>query len=173
MKRSIVWFKTDLRLHDNETLVKAIAKSEEIIPVYCFDAAQFEITEYGFQKTGSFRAQFLLEAVSDLDKNLRELGSGLIILKGKPEVEIPKIVQEYNAYKVFAKREVTYEENQTEDLVESELFKLRCTNCEEFHRSSIPVARKAIILSTCSIGSVPHESTNSSKVGPSKYSITM
>ena len=149
MKRSIVWFKTDLRLHDNETLVKAIAKSEEIIPVYCFDAAQFEITEYGFQKTGSFRAQFLLEAVSDLDKNLRELGSGLIILKGKPEVEIPKIVQEYNAYKVFAKREVTYEENQTEDLVESELFKLRCefetfSTSTLYHAEDLPFSIKDI-----------------------------
>ena len=149
MKRSIVWFKTDLRLHDNETLVKAIAKSEEIIPVYCFDAAQFEITEYGFQKTGSFRAQFLLEAVSDLDKNLRELGSGLIILKGKPEVEIPKIVQEYNAYKVFAKREVTYEENQTEDLVESELFKLRCefetfSTSTLYHAEDLPFSTKDI-----------------------------
>ena len=149
MKRSIVWFKTDLRLHDNETLVKAIAKSEEIIPVYCFDAAQFEITEYGFQKTGSFRAQFLLEAVSDLDKNLRELGSGLIILKGKPEVEIPKIVQEYNACKVFAKREVTYEENQTEDLVESELFKLRCefetfSTSTLYHAEDLPFSIKDI-----------------------------
>jgi deoxyribodipyrimidine photo-lyase len=36
MKRSIVWFKTDLRLQDNETLVQAIAQSDEIIPVYCF-----------------------------------------------------------------------------------------------------------------------------------------
>ncbi len=149
MKRSIVWFKTDLRLHDNETLVKAIAKSEEIIPVYCFDDAQFEITEYGFQKTGSFRAQFLLEAVSDLDKNLRELGSGLIILKGKPEVEIPKIVQEYNAYKVFAKREVTYEENQIEDLVESELFKLRCefetfSTSTLYHAEDLPFSIKDI-----------------------------
>jgi len=149
MKRSIVWFKTDLRLHDNETLVKAIAKSEEIIPVYCFDASQFEITEYGFQKTGSFRAQFLLEAVSDLDKNLRELGSGLIILKGKPEVEIPKIVQEYNAYKVFAKREVTYEENQIEDLVESELFKLRCefetfSTSTLYHAEDLPFSIKDI-----------------------------
>jgi deoxyribodipyrimidine photo-lyase len=149
MKRSIVWFKTDLRLHDNETLVKAIAKSEEIIPVYCFDDAQFEITEYGFQKTGSFRAQFLLEAVSDLDKNLRELGSGLIILKGKPEVEIPKIVQEFKAYKVFAKREVTYEENQREDLVESELFKLRCefetfSTSTLYHAEDLPFSIKDI-----------------------------
>ena len=149
MKRAIVWFKTDLRLHDNETLVKAIAKSDEIIPVYCFDDSQFAVTEYGFQKTGSFRAQFLLESVADLDKNLRELGSGLIILKGKPEVEIPKIVHEYKAYKVFAKREVTYEENQTEDLVESELFKLRCefetvSTSTLYHAEDLPFSIKDI-----------------------------
>jgi deoxyribodipyrimidine photolyase len=37
MKRSIVWFKTDLRLHDNETLIRAIEENDEIIPVYCID----------------------------------------------------------------------------------------------------------------------------------------
>ncbi len=126
MRTSIVWFKTDLRLYDNETLIKAIAQSDEIIPVYCFDAAEFVITEFGFQKTGSFRAQFLLESLIDLDKNLRAIGSGLLILKGNPEVEIPKIVQEYKATKVFSKKEVSYEENQTEIKVREELFKLKC-----------------------------------------------
>jgi deoxyribodipyrimidine photo-lyase len=149
MKRAVVWFKTDLRLHDNEALVKAITKSDEIIPVYCFDDAQFEITEYGFQKTGSFRAQFLLESVADLDKNLRALGSGLLIVKGKPEVEIPKIAQEYKAYKVFAKREVAYEENQTEVLVQSELFKLRCefetlSTSTLYHAEDLPFSIKDI-----------------------------
>ena len=31
MRTSIIWFKTDLRLHDNETLVRAIEQSDEII----------------------------------------------------------------------------------------------------------------------------------------------
>lgn len=110
MKTTIVWFKTDLRVTDNKVLCRAIAESDQIIPVYCFDESHFETTPYGFKKTGSFRAQFLLESLIDLDKNLRELGSGLLILKGKPEVEIPKIVQKYNATKVFAKREVAFEE---------------------------------------------------------------
>ena len=126
MRTTIVWFKTDLRLHDNETIIKAIAQSDQIIPVYCFDAAEFATTEFGFQKTGSFRAQFLLESLMDLDKNLRELGSGLLILKGKPEVEIPALVQQYKATKVFSKREVSYEEKQTENKVLEELFKLKC-----------------------------------------------
>jgi deoxyribodipyrimidine photo-lyase len=103
MKRSIVWFKTDLRLQDNETLVQAIAQSDEIIPVYCFDESHFTTTEFGFSKTGSFRAQFLIESIIDLDNNLRAIGSGLIIVKGKPEVEILAIAKKFEVFKVFAK----------------------------------------------------------------------
>lgn len=124
MKTAIVWFKTDLRLLDNEALVKAIAQSDQVVPVYCFDEAQFETTTYGFKKTGNYRAQFLLESVQDLDANLRKLGSGLVVLKGKPEEEIAKIVLQYRAQKVFAKREVAYEEKQTE-----KRYRTLCLNC--------------------------------------------
>lgn len=149
MKRSIVWFKTDLRLEDNETLVKAIAQSNEIVPVYCFDEAQFQTTEFGFKKTGSFRAQFLLESLQDLENNLRALGSGLIIVKGKPEVTIPQIVLQYNASKVFAKREVAYEEKQTEQLLREALFKQRCefetfSTSTLYHAQDLPFSIKDI-----------------------------
>jgi deoxyribodipyrimidine photo-lyase len=50
MKTAIVWFKTDLRLYDNEALVKAIAQGEKVLPVYCFDDADFVTTRYGFKK---------------------------------------------------------------------------------------------------------------------------
>jgi len=149
MKKAIVWFKTDLRLHDNETLVKAIAQNDQIIPVYCFDETQFEETEYGFKKTGSFRAQFLLEAVADLDKNLRVLGSGLMVLKGKPEIEIPKVVSLYKANKLYAKREVTFEEKQTEQLVQTELWKQQCemitfSTSTLYHAQDLPFSIKDI-----------------------------
>jgi len=149
MKTAIVWFKTDLRLHDNETLIKAIAQSDNIIPVYCFDPSHFVTTPFGFKKTGSFRAQFLLESLIDLDANLRAIGSGLLILKGRPEVEIPKIVQHYKASKVFAKREVSYEEKQTEALVQAELFKVRCelqtlSTSTLYHAEDLPFSIKDI-----------------------------
>ncbi len=149
MKTALVWFKTDLRLSDNETLVKAISQSQQLIPVYCFDDSHFETTQYGFQKTGSFRAQFLLESLQDLDTNLRKIGSGLLIVKGKPEVEIPKIVQKYNATKVFAKREVAFEEKKTEKLVQNELFKLRCeletfSTSTLYHAEDLPFSIKDI-----------------------------
>ena len=50
IKTALVWFKTDLRIEDNETLVKAILQSQYIIPVYCFDESHFETTSYGFKK---------------------------------------------------------------------------------------------------------------------------
>ena len=149
MKKSIVWFKTDLRLHDNETLIKAIEQSDEIIPVYCFDDAHFVTTDFGFKKIGNFRAQFLLESLADLYSNLRAKGSGLLIVKGKPEVEIPKIVQHFKATKVFAKKEVSYEEKQTEAKVQDELFKLKCelkifSTSTLYHAEDLPFSIKDI-----------------------------
>ncbi len=149
IKNALVWFKTDLRIEDNETLVKAIAQSEKVIPVYCFDESHFETSVYGFKKTGSFRAQFLLESLEDLDAKLRALGSGLRIVMGKPEVEIPKLVQEYKVQKVFAKREVAFEEKQTENKVQIELFKLRCeldtySTSTLYHAEDLPFSIKNI-----------------------------
>ncbi len=149
MKTAIVWFKTDLRLFDNETLIKAIAQSEQIVPVYCFDEDHFKKTEYGFDKTGSYRAQFLLESLQNLDDNLRKLGSGLVILKGKPEVEIPKVVAQYKAKKVFAKREVAYEEKKVEQEIQELLFKLRCeletfSTSTLYHAEDLPFSIKKI-----------------------------
>ncbi|WP_298394049.1 DASH family cryptochrome [Flavobacterium sp.] len=149
MKTTLVWFKTDLRLHDNETLIKAITSSDEIIPVYCFDEAQFETTKFGFKKTGSFRTQFLFESLIDLDASLRKLGSGLLVVKGKPEEELPKIVQQYKVSKVYAKREVSYEEKQTEILVQNELFKLKCefqsfSTSTLYHAEDLPFSIKDI-----------------------------
>jgi deoxyribodipyrimidine photo-lyase len=127
MNTSIVWFKNDLRLHDNETLVKAIAESDTIIPVYCFDDAHFTTTKFGTKKTGRFRAKFLLESLIDLDKNLRTSGTGLMILKGKPEEELLKIAITYNAIKIFAKTEIAPEEQQTEKKVKTALANINCS----------------------------------------------
>lgn len=149
MKTALVWFKTDLRIHDNETLVKAISKSDQVIPVYCIDDSHFTTTAYGFQKTGNFRAQFLLESLQDLDAQLRRLGSGLLVVKGNPAVEFPKLVQAYRVQKVYAKREVAYEENKTEKAVQSALFKLGCefesiSTSTLYHAEDLPFSIKDI-----------------------------
>ncbi len=149
MIRSIVWFKTDLRIHDNETLIKAIAQSDEIIPVYCFDNADFGLNEFGFQKTGKFRTKFLFESLVDLDKELRQLGSGLLVVKGNPETELINIAKYYQANKLFAKKEVAFNEKQIEKRVEKELWKLKCevetfSTSTLYHAQDLPFSIKDI-----------------------------
>ena len=126
MKTAIMWFKTDLRLADNETFMQAIASADQVIPVYVWDERLFETTPFGTLKTGIFRKRFLVESLIDLDKRLRSKGSGLMLLKGNPEIEIPKLAQAYHVHKVFAKREVAFEEKQTATAVEKALWKVGC-----------------------------------------------
>jgi deoxyribodipyrimidine photo-lyase len=121
MTTAIVWFKNDVRLQDNETLITAIKENEQIIPVYCFDESNFETTKYGYKKMGNFRAQFLMESLIDLDTNLRALGSGLLVLNGKPEEEIIKIATQYNVKNVYVKFEIAPDEKRAEDTVANAL----------------------------------------------------
>lgn len=57
----------------------------QVLPVYCFDPRFFSASGWGNPKTGSFRAQFLLESVLDLKARLRGIGSDLLVAFGKPE----------------------------------------------------------------------------------------
>ena len=113
MQNIIFWFRNDLRLHDNEALLKA-TKAGNIIPVYVFDERQFNKTSLGFKRTGAFRAKFLLESVEDLRNNLRKIGSDLIIRVGKPEEILAKMADEWQAAAVYASKEVTQEETTVE-----------------------------------------------------------
>ena len=149
MKTALVWFKTDLRLNDNETLVRAIEENEAIIPIYCFDDTHYKVTNFGFQKTGSFRAQFLLESLQNLDFNLRLLGSRLLVVKGRPDVEITKVAQQFKVNKVYAKKEVADEELQTQNAVEAALWKLHIpletySTSTLYHAKDLPFALKDI-----------------------------
>lgn len=136
IKRAMVWFKTDLRLTDNETLIRAIESSEEIVPVFCLDERLVNGWHFGFKRIGPHRLKFLLESIADLDELLRKKGSGLIFRMGLPEVIIPQLVRDLNVSKVFAKKEVAHEEKEIQAAVEKELWKQKCV-LEAFSTSTL------------------------------------
>ena len=95
--RVVVWFRNDLRLADNYVIKRAEALAAadsgvEILPVYCFDPRSFERSAWGSPKTGAHRARFQRECVADLQKNLRLIGSDLLVAVGKPEEIIAPLV---------------------------------------------------------------------------------
>ncbi|MBC7416850.1 MAG: deoxyribodipyrimidine photo-lyase, partial [Pedobacter sp.] len=130
-KTILVWFRNDLRLHDNEVLVEAISKSDLILPVYVFDPRSFGETDFGTLKTGNIRAEFLLESVLSLRNALKQIGGNLFIKIGKPEEIIPSLIAEYEISEVYHHREVAKEETEISGLLENELWKQK-TNLKHF-----------------------------------------
>ncbi|NUO01137.1 MAG: DASH family cryptochrome [Saprospiraceae bacterium] len=124
-RRAIVWFRQDLRLHDNEALTDALANAEEVAMVFVFDERVFtDTTRFGFAKTGKYRAQFIIEAVQDLRQSLRKLDSDLIVRVGKPETIIYELAKELKTSWVFCNRERTREEVKVQDDLERNLWSI-------------------------------------------------
>ena len=122
-RRAIVWFRQDLRLHDNEALTDALRMGDDVLPVYIFDDRIFNgETRFGFRKTGKYRTQFIIESVLDLRDNLRKIGGELIVRVGRPETILSELAQEVKASWVFCNRERTQEEVLVQDGLESKLW---------------------------------------------------
>lgn len=147
--RILIWYRNDLRLHDHEPLHEACKQKAQIIPVYCFDPRQFRQTSFGFPKTGAFRAQFLLESVSNLRQSFRSLNSDLIVRLGKPEDVIPSLVEQLGLTAVYYHAEVTAEELAVETALQAALKRLN-TSLKRFwghtlyHPDDLPFDLKQI-----------------------------
>ncbi len=124
-KRVIVWFRQDLRLHDNEALTQALLHSEEVIPVYVFDPRIFDNkTPNGLPKTDKYRCQFIIDSIIDLKANLKKLNSDLIIRIGKPEEVIYELANQAKTTWVYCNRERTQEELEVQDKLEENLWSI-------------------------------------------------
>lgn len=121
----LVWFRNDLRTHDNEVLQNAIQKADFIIPVYIFDPRYYQENKFGFQNTGKSRADYIAQTVLALKDKLQLLGGDLLTFQGYPEEIIPQLVQKYDADEVYHHREVAQRETSISELVEESLWKVK------------------------------------------------
>ncbi|KAL3849750.1 hypothetical protein ACJIZ3_011632 [Penstemon smallii] len=117
-RAAVVWFRNDLRIHDNECLTAANNESVSVLPVYCFDPRDYGKSSSGFDKTGPYRATFLLESVSDLRRNLQDRGSDLVVRIGRPESVLLEVVKAVGADAVYMHREVSHDEVKAEEKIE-------------------------------------------------------
>ena len=125
-QRYIVWFRgTDLRVHDNEVLKKAVDAAVEsdgdVVPVFSYDPRGFAASRYGSPKTGKFRAQYLVESVNDLRATLRDLGSDLVISTAAAERAIAQLIPKDTVCTVYAQQDIHPEEVEVEDAVRASL----------------------------------------------------
>lgn len=147
-QKGLVWFRNDLRVHDNESLTNAIQENDTVIAVYCFDPRQFEQTRFGFKKTEKFRAKFLIESVTVLRQNLEKLNIPLLVYHQKPEDSIPEIVTRNEINSVYFQEEWTSEEMEVLKNIKSKIsvsVSFKATyNQFLFHPEDIPFEIQSI-----------------------------
>tara|TARA_B110000259_G_scaffold134398_1_gene151484 strand:- start:1429 stop:2739 length:1311 start_codon:yes stop_codon:yes gene_type:complete len=118
---ALIWFRNNLRVHDNLSLKKATENHSKVIAVYFFDPKLFKTDAFGFQKTAKFRAKFLLETITDLKKNLEALNITLLTYFESPENRIHVLCDALSISTIYTQKEWTREEVSTENLINSTL----------------------------------------------------
>ena len=118
---NVVWFRNDLRTTDQHSLTKATKQELPVIGVYCFDPKKFEMTDYGFRKTEKYRAKFLIETVTDLEKQLDELNIPLFVQHASPEDALSHLADHFVIKDLFFQEEWTQEEKEIENAVRNTL----------------------------------------------------
>ena len=99
---ALLWLRRDLRIHDHPALEAARRGADHLVPVFCFDDRLL----HGRHASGP-RSQFLLECLADLDRSLRARGSQLVVRRGRPEIEIPKLAAQTAAKTVHYTADVS------------------------------------------------------------------
>jgi len=89
-----MWFRRDLRLHDNTAFHHALAAAKEdggsCIPFFCFDREILDL----LQDKNDRRVDFIHQSLEEMDAALRELGSGLVVRYGKAREVLPALLSE-------------------------------------------------------------------------------
>ncbi|MDP5060277.1 MAG: deoxyribodipyrimidine photo-lyase, partial [Maribacter sp.] len=106
---NLIWFRNDLRVRDNASLVEAM-KGNKLTGFYCFESSFFEIDEFGFKRTEKFRAKFLLETVQQLKQELEKLNIPLFVYHGNSADYLPNLIENHSIDTIFLQKEWTRDE---------------------------------------------------------------
>ncbi|NNE54526.1 MAG: DASH family cryptochrome [Flavobacteriales bacterium] len=109
-KISVVWFTTNLRIHDNLSLNQAIESNQSVVGLYILDSNIFDREQFGFRKTGKFRANFILESLRDLREQLAKLNIPLAVYQCDPISAFQKLESQFPIATVYHQAEWTSEE---------------------------------------------------------------
>lgn len=109
-KPVIYWFRNDLRLHDNPSLLKAVETEKPVVPVYILDDSLLSQHPLGINRMGEHRKNFLFETLLNLSESVQQAGNRLWIYKGNTSVILRNIYKQINAEAIFAQSEYAPEE---------------------------------------------------------------
>ena len=96
-KRSVFWFRRDLRLSDNHGLYQALVSGNKVVPIFIFDTAIL----CQLENKADRRVDFIFQALNHINVELQKTGKSVKIFHGKPLEIFKKITQDFPVEKVF------------------------------------------------------------------------
>lgn len=101
MKKSLVWFRRDLRLHDHVALDQATKNDDEVFGVFVFDPAILD----KLSDKNDQRVQFIHDSLVEMEQTFIKYGSSLEIRYGKPQQEILDFCKKNNISDVYVNKD--------------------------------------------------------------------
>lgn len=100
MKRAVWWIKRDFRLADNLALTEALAKCDEVIPLFVFEPEHLALPD-----TSPMHVHAWTQALTDLRANLQHSGGDLLIARGDIRHVLTELQQRYPFTHLFSHEE--------------------------------------------------------------------
>ena len=97
---TIVWFKRDLRTRDHAPLVAATALGEPVIPLYVMEDDYWQLPDTSGRQWG-----FIRDSLEDLDQQLRNAGSKLLVMRGSVVEALKQLRASHGVDRVFCHQE--------------------------------------------------------------------
>ena len=94
---NIFWYRRDLRLQDNVGLFHALTSGKPVLPIFIFDTQILD----KLQKPEDLRVQFIHQTLTDIDFQLKQIGSGLTVFYGTPVQAFSELKRSYKITTVF------------------------------------------------------------------------
>ena len=99
MSIEVVWFKRDLRIHDNSALSEATKKGI-VLPLYIFEPELWNRPDHSYR-----HYMFLKEALNDLENQLKSVGANLTVLVGQALNIFDNLNAQYRINTIFSHEE--------------------------------------------------------------------
>ena len=116
MTKAIWWVRRDLRLKDNQALSEAISSAKVVIPVFINDPKLVNSS-----RVGRKRLAFLYQGLQELNSELKEKRSNLVLREGQPVEVLKQLMAEIGATVVFAEADFSPFACQRDDQVSREI----------------------------------------------------
>jgi deoxyribodipyrimidine photo-lyase len=107
----LLWFRRNLRLSDNAAFIAAAESGCPVIPIYILDD----------QDVGGASRWWLHHSLMSLDRDLRQMGSSLVLRSGAPDAVLTEIAEQVGATALYYTRRYEPVSRRQEDEVQTAL----------------------------------------------------